>query len=147
MKRYTKWLSVSLALIMLLTLLPGCGKNPTGNGEQIGTDPKDTLRVALTSEPPSLGIYDHSALISVQMNVQMFNGLMRIDNATLDPVCDLAESYSVENEVEWTFPLRKGVKFHNGDEMTSADVVASLEYAKSSLLRLCTQPACPRSKL
>lgn len=131
MKRYTKWLSVSLTLIMLLTLLPGCGKNPTGNGEQIGTDPKDTLRVALTSEPPSLGIYDHSALISVQMNVQMFNGLMRIDNATLDPVCDLAESYSVENEVEWTFPLRKGVKFHNGDEMTSADVVASLEYAKS----------------
>lgn len=131
MKRYTKWLSVSLALIMLLTLLPGCGKNPTGNGEQIGTAPRDTLRVALTSEPPSLGIYDHSALISVQMNVQMFNGLMRIDNATLDPVCDLAESYSVENEVEWTFPLRKGVKFHNGDEMTSADVVASLEYAKS----------------
>lgn len=50
MKRYTKWLSVSLALIMLLTLLPGCGKNPTGNGEQIGTDPRDTLRVALTSE-------------------------------------------------------------------------------------------------
>jgi len=40
MKRYTKWLSVSLALIMLLTLLPGCGKNPTGNGEQIGTDPR-----------------------------------------------------------------------------------------------------------
>ena len=35
MKRYTKWLSVSLALIMLLTLLPGCGKNPTGNGEQL----------------------------------------------------------------------------------------------------------------
>lgn len=34
MKRYTKWLSVSLALIMLLTLLPGCGKNPTGNGAQ-----------------------------------------------------------------------------------------------------------------
>ena len=108
MKRYTKWLSVSLALIMLLTLLPGCGKNPTGNGEQIGTDPRDTLRVALTSEPPSLGIYDHSALISVQMNVQMFNGLMRIDNATLDPVCDLAESYSVENEVEWTVPLAQG---------------------------------------
>lgn len=131
MKRYTKWLSVSLALVMLLTLLPGCGKDPTGEGEQSGTETKDTLRVALTSEPPSLGIYDHSALISVQMNVQMFNGLMRIDNATLDPVCDLAESYSVENEVEWTFPLRKGVKFHNGDEMTSADVVASLEYAKS----------------
>lgn len=85
MKRYTKWLSVSLALIMLLTLLPGCGKNPTGNGEQIGTDPRDTLRVALTSEPPSLGIYDHSAfrpgemrmIISSGMSFLLYSAIMR----------------------------------------------------------------------
>ena len=28
----------------------------------------------------------------------------------------------------WTFQLRRGVRFHNGKEMTSADVVASLKH-------------------
>jgi peptide/nickel transport system substrate-binding protein len=39
----------------------------------------------------------------------------------------LAESWKVSADaLEWTFPLRRGVRFHNGKEMTSADVVASL---------------------
>jgi len=147
MKKNQKWISLTLAIVMVLTLLlTGCGeKNSTdsskgnnNNSSQTSTEQtdsstnkNDTLRVALTSEPPSLSIYDHSSLLSVLMNTQMYNGLMRIDYTTLEPVCDLAESYEVANDLEWTFFLRKGVKFHNGEEMTSADVVASLEYAKS----------------
>ena len=92
---------------------------------------EDTLRIAFTSEPPSLGIYDHSSLISTLMNKQMFNGLTRINNETLAVECDLAESYTVENDVEWTFKLRQNVIFHNGEKMTSADVVASLQFAKA----------------
>lgn len=144
-KKTMKWTSLLLAAVMLLAMLAGCGSNGGGsngadpNSSSAGTTDssdggaavKDTLRVAMTSEPPSLSIYDHSSLLSVLMNVQMYNGLTRIDYSTLEPVCDLAESYTVENDVEWTFVLHKGVKFHNGDEMTSADVVASLEYAKS----------------
>lgn len=43
-------------------------------------------------------------------------------------VGDAAESWSVaDDEVTWTFNLRKGIKFHNGKEMTARDVKASYD--------------------
>ena len=43
----------------------------------------------------------------------------------------LAESFENTSETEWVFHLRKGVKFHNGEEMTADDVVTSITYAKT----------------
>ena len=40
----------------------------------------------------------------------------------------LAESYTVsDDELKWTFKLRKGAKFHNGDEVTADAVKYSME--------------------
>jgi peptide/nickel transport system substrate-binding protein len=40
----------------------------------------------------------------------------------------LAQSWSPNRDATvWTFRLRRGVRFHNGQEMTSADVVASMK--------------------
>ena len=41
---------------------------------------------------------------------------------------DLAESYESSDAQTWVFNLRKGIEFHNGKTMTSADVVASYEH-------------------
>lgn len=92
---------------------------------------KDTLRVAFTTEPPSLTTCDHDSLISVGINIHTYNGLTRIDHESLLPVLDLASEYKVEKETDWIFKLKKGVKFHNGDSFTAADVVATIMYAKS----------------
>lgn len=64
----------------------------------------------------------------------MFNGLVRFKPGTADLSAiepDLAESWTVsEDQLVWTFKLRKGVQFH-GDygEMTADDVVFSLNKA------------------
>jgi peptide/nickel transport system substrate-binding protein len=42
---------------------------------------------------------------------------------------NIAEKYSLSDDgLTWTFNIRKGVKFHNGDPMTAADVVWSIQH-------------------
>lgn len=54
----------------------------------------------------------------------VFNGLTRMaEDLSAQP--DLAESWSFSPDLRsWTFKLRRGVKFHDGSEMTAADVIA-----------------------
>ena len=58
----------------------------------------------------------------------VFDGLLDYKPGTTELEPDLAEKYEVAADgLTYTFTLRKGVKFHNGREMTSADVKYSLE--------------------
>src|SRR5205809_6029748 len=52
----------------------------------------------------------------------MYNQLVRFE-PDMTPVPELAESWQVSPDgLQWTFKLRQGVKFHDGQELTSADV-------------------------
>ncbi|WP_439579803.1 ABC transporter substrate-binding protein [Elioraea sp.] len=55
----------------------------------------------------------------------VFNGLTRMrEDLAIEP--DLAESWTFSEDLKtWTFRLRRGVKFHNGREMTATDVIAT----------------------
>jgi peptide/nickel transport system substrate-binding protein len=57
------------------------------------------------------------------VRVWLYDGLVRFD-PDLKPIPDLAESWDIsEDGLVYTFHLRKGVKFHDGVEMTADDVV------------------------
>lgn len=58
----------------------------------------------------------------------LFDGLMDYVPGTTDLRPGLAESYEISDDgMTFTFHLRKGVKFHNGREMTAEDVKYSLD--------------------
>ena len=84
------------------------------------------LKVAMTAEPPSLDPHGTTAGITFQIMRHVFEQLYTIDK-DYSPIPDLAGGHTVsEGGRQYTITLRKGVRFHNGKEMTAADVVASL---------------------
>lgn len=86
-----------------------------------------TLRVAQIGEPATLDQHQTTAGITADIGYCMYETLFSYD-ANYQPVPMLAESYAVsEDGTVHTITLRQGVMFHNGEEMTAADVIASVE--------------------
>jgi len=67
------------------------------------------------------------------INLESFWGMAMYDSLlTFDPqgnvVGEVAESYDLSPDgLTWTFKIRKGIKFHNGDPLTAADVAWTLQ--------------------
>ncbi len=96
---------------------------PADDDDRVGGQ----LIVATIGEPPTLDQHQTTASITAEIGYCIYETLFAY-NADWEPSPLLAESYEVSDDgTEHTFALREGVMFHNGDEMTSDDVVASIE--------------------
>ncbi len=85
------------------------------------------LIIAAIGEPQTLDMHQTTAGITAEIGYCMYETLFAYDHE-YQPAPMLAESYDVSDDgTVHTIKLRQGVPFHNGDEMTSEDVVASLE--------------------
>lgn len=83
--------------------------------------------VTIGVDQEAIGIDPHvvTAFSSHRRVDLLYNKLVR-HNENLELVPDLAEDIDIPDNVTYIFNLRKGVKFHNGKEMTADDVVFSL---------------------
>src|SRR5437763_15355137 len=89
-----------------------------------GQAPKDggTFVSAQTTEATGLDPQLVPAFSRSRRSPMMYNQLVRFD-AEMNPVPELAESWQVSPDgLTWTFKLREGVRFHDGQELSSADV-------------------------
>ena len=85
------------------------------------------LRVATIGEPPTLDLHTTTAVIVQQITWHVVEGLYTYDK-NYNPMPLLVDGHTVTDKGRaYTFRLRRGVKFHNGKELTAADVVASLK--------------------
>jgi ABC-type transport system substrate-binding protein len=83
-------------------------------------------RRPLGNEPATLDPARISDIYGRSVAQQIFDGLVEYDQ-TLTIVPALAQYWKASRDgLTWTFTLRKGVRFHNGREVTADDVVFSL---------------------
>ena len=124
-KSLIKLLALGIVCTLAFSMFTACGNKDEG------TSGKDSVIIATANETPTLAPHQHSAVAGGYMNILTHNTLFKTDIETLEPVPCLVESYELLSDKEWQLNLRKGVKFHNGEEMKAADVIASMEYARS----------------
>ena len=128
MKKKLKFLSI---LFLSTTLLAACSSSSTPSSNPITEDGEaatgGAIHAAISTQPATLDPHMNTAVITSTVARNVFEQLLTL-NSNYEPVPMLAESVDTsEDGKTYTFHLRKGVKFHNGEEMVAEDVVASLE--------------------
>lgn len=128
-----KLLALFLALVMVGAVLPGCGdgsKDPGGQGNngKTGEPVKGgeiTIGIAQDLDD-SLDPHQTVAAGTREVLFNIFEGLVK-PNSDGEMIPAVAEKYMLsEDGTTYTFTLREGVKFHNGQTVTAEDVVYSI---------------------
>ena len=94
-----------------------------------------SLVIGLASDALFMDPSQQDETITNTMGRYMYDGLLNSDALGL-PTPALATSWTVgDDNLTWTFALRKGVKFHDGSDFTADDVAYTIEVCRTSLLK------------
>lgn len=151
MKKHQSSISLLLSLMIIVTLLGGCG-NPSKEADANKT-PTSTSTTAAKNEPKTAAPVtqvesganlDKDITVVQALDMVSFDPINTSDlsngyvinnvysklfdfNEDLNGVPELVESFKMINDTEWQFKIYKGVKCHDGQELTADDVVYSLQ--------------------
>ncbi len=119
MKRIARMLALAASAFLALTAQ---AQTPRYGGELVFPVP---------SEPPSYDGHREETFGLIHPIAPFYNTLLRVDpndKSGTKPAPSLAESWNVSSDGKtYTFKLHRGVRFHDGSEMTSKDVKASYD--------------------
>jgi len=119
MKRLARVLALGASALFIFAAQ---AQTPKNGGELVFPVP---------SEPPSYDGHREETFGLIHPIAPFYNTLLRVDpndKSGTKPAPSLAESWTTSQDgLTYTFKLRKGVKFHDGSDMTSKDVKASYD--------------------
>jgi peptide/nickel transport system substrate-binding protein len=105
-------LAAALTSISLLVAAPAFAQTPP-----------NVLVVGQIAEPKSLDPHAVTAVNDFRIVVNVYDGLTRYKDGTLEPEPALAESWTISDDAKtYTFKLREGVKFHDGSNLNAEAV-------------------------
>src|SRR5262249_32913027 len=106
----------ALALVTVIGALAGAAR------ADHPPPPGGVLKAAMIGEPPALDLHWTTAVITQQITWHVYETLYTYDK-DFNPIPFLAEGHTVtDGGRRYAIRLRRGIKFHTGKEMTSADV-------------------------
>ena len=122
-----KFLALVLLMTLLGTVLSGCGDGSAAETQKSRADTNELVVGIAQDLDDSLDPHKTVKAGTREVMFNVFEGLMKpTPDGDLTPA--IAESYTVsEDRKTYTFTLREGVKFHNGDTVTAEDVIWSIE--------------------
>ena len=115
---------LTLAGVVALTAmsLAACGNNDKNKAS-------GDLNVTLKANPVTLDPAKTIESPSESMQTQSFEGLLKYDKNNKVVLGEAASQPKVTNDGKtWTFTLKKGLKWSNGDPVTAQDYVASMRH-------------------
>jgi peptide/nickel transport system substrate-binding protein len=120
-------------LLALILVLVGCTPDSSSNESSKGNESDQkgkaggTLKIAYPTQPTTLDPTITTADATRDPARLIYETLVTL-NEDYEVTPMLAKSYEIsEDGKTYTFTLREGIKFHNGKEMKSDDVVVSME--------------------
>lgn len=135
----------NLKAVMELVHLPGIGEEVKtyfskwfseyfGYKELMENDKKlDVLRFPVTTEITTLDPFKAMFVLDFHLVNQIFDTLVRFDKDRQSITPHLSYHWeAAEDYTNWTFYLRKGVRFHHGKELTSRDVAYTISRFKAN---------------
>lgn len=122
-------LSVLVVLALAAALFAGGSQENAATGE---VSYKDTIVFGTGADVTSLDPHIGKESSAVVVTNHIYDTLVDIDLDTGTIIPQIAESWEVISPTEYRFHIRKGLKFHNGEDLTAEDVKFSLDRAIAS---------------
>lgn len=117
-----KLIAIAMVLVMAAATVAGCSSEKKEPAPSAKTSIVYAQSLAITSLDPA-GMQPQGYPSGYEAAFAVHNGLIKFDQ-NLKFIPDLAESWTTsENGLEWTFNLKKGVKFHDGTDFNADAVV------------------------